>query len=162
VTDFVEDVFFYYTTQELKENYEKMVKMLEMTMPTLPPEVFKVIRAQSTCRKAMQLMMIYVLVMDDTNGLARYALANTTSIARLQYFRQMVRKMMSAFLQPQQMGDTRIPEPTNLLGVLRAEYMSYRDHYGRFAAEYAKPATNPNVAHKANDLPQDGNLGRGT
>ena len=167
-TDFFEDVYFHYKTDELRTNYLLMIKTLKETCKTLPPEVIAVMHKQTESRLAMQLMMSFVLGMDDTNGLTQFAVENARPKDRMVFFKHMLSAILRPFLQPQRAGDARVPDPTHIMPILYSEYMARRDkeggcqaYYEKLAAEAAQAAT-ASSKQTAVYVPQGDGRGNGT
>lgn len=144
--DFLTDLFFHYTDKELQGNYLKFVEMVKHTLPTLPPQVIATMEKAVSCRKSMHLMMLAVLVMEEDagqeNGLVKHAMQNAVPLWRLMFFRRMARIMLDLYMRPQQAGDCRVPDPTDLVPTLWSAYTKYMDKGTEwrdfFAAEEAK------------------------
>lgn len=161
--DFMETVLFHSTTDMLKSNYLDLVKMLKETFPSLPKQVVALLEKQTCHHRAMQMMMVFVLAMDEDNGFTRYAYNNARSPPHLMFFRQMMGIMLRNFLRPQQAGDPRVPDPKGLMAIVYNEYTAYRDDCGRFAEHYKQEQQQQQqMKQKPNScLPRDGSLLRG-
>lgn len=125
--DFLADLFFHYTDKELQKNYLDFVKVVQAELKTLPPQVIATMEKAVTCRRSMQLMMVAVLVMDDTNALFQHVVRNAVPLWRLMYFRRMARIMLDLYMRPQQAGDCRVPDPTDLVPTLWSAYTKFMD-----------------------------------
>ena len=144
--DFLTDLFFHYTDKELQENYLKFVELVKDTWPTLPPQVVDTMKKAATCRRSIHLMMLAVLVMEEDvgqeNGLVKHAIQNAVPLWRLMFFRRMARIMLDLYMRPQQAGDCRVPDPTDLVPTLWSAYTKFMDKGTEwrdfYAAEEAK------------------------
>ena len=133
-TDFVEDILFNYTNEELKENFLRFVELQRQTFPTMPPEVIETMKKQTSSRQAMQMLMIFDIVMTPHSGITQYAMQRAKPQYRLSFFQQMAKYMLRPFVSPQQAGDSRVPDSTDLMPVIYSEYSAFRDDAGRFRA----------------------------
>jgi hypothetical protein len=146
--DFLTDLFFHYSDAELRQNYLLFVDMAKKTFTTLPPQVVSTMEKFTTCRKSMQLMMLFVIVMDDTNGLAQHAEKNAVPRWRFMYFKRLAKIILDLYVRPQRAGDCRVPDPTNLMATLWSTYPKFtdngtewRDYYAKLEASEAAAAT---------------------
>jgi hypothetical protein len=133
--DFLENVFFNYTTAELKLNYLAIIDQLEQTFTKVPEETFKVLKRQASCRSSMQLFLT-LMVVQGNNCVAACATQHANPIHRKEFFAQYMHWVLDPFLRPQHAGDSRVPDCTNLMDIGRQEYKAYRDEGGRFQAFY--------------------------
>lgn len=159
--DFIYKLLYTFTVPQVREAFEAMLKNMKEYVPQITDRTTSLAHRIGE-RDAMTLSMLFVLVMDDTNGFTLYAQKEARPPSRLDYFRMWFSDFSHNFMGTM-IRDARVPDPRAMVAAARGEYIRRRDNGKMFKEhhhEETKTATrNTTTTRDASHchLPRDEN-----
>lgn len=138
--DFVFQLLFKYSDEEVKEAYLGMLPFIHRNVPQISEETMALAK-KITEPDAQKLMMLMELVRDHKNDLVQFATAHAHPLSRLDYFRAVFKDLSSKYVTVQ-LTATRVPNPEIPMSITRADYWRRLDDGKRFRQhhhEYVPP-----------------------
>lgn len=146
--DFIFKLLYTMTHAEVREAYINMILNMKAYVEQISDATVKQ-AYEIHNRDAMQLVMLQVLTMDDTNGLVCFVRQHAKPRSRMEYFRVWFHNFAQSFMRVR-LQDTNIPDPRAIMSVVRGEYMRRRDNGAEWRTFYHEYKARPRPKRKIN------------